>query len=294
MLKERLTENGIFNKPSSIFNCDECGFPLNLKCLKVVDRTESKNPCHITGGDKSQVTVLACASASGYAIPPFVIFDRMKLNPKLHEGEVPGTLYGLSHSGWMNREFCYYWFLRHFLEYAPPFRPLILLLDGHSSHYCPETIKLPAERKVILVALPPHTTHITQPLDRGCFAPLKVAWRQACHEFVVKNPGRVVTRFEFSQSFSKSWHKAMTMPNIISSFKVTGVCPFDRSVIQAPGMKGKEFSSFKPESLAQRSGLAYIPLYSPARASSLKGSTPSKFQNVHPSRGFQQSPLNFS
>jgi len=86
----------------------------------------------------------------------------------------------------------------------------------------------------------------------------------------------------------------MTMPNIISSFKVTGVCPFDQSVIQAPGMKGKEFSSFKPESLAQRSGLAYIPLYSPAFASSLKGSTPSKFQNVHPSRAFQQSPLNFS
>ena len=106
MLKEGLTENGIFNKPSSIFNCDECGFPLNLKCLKVVDRTESKNPCHITGGDKSQVTVLACASASGYAIPPFVIFDRMKLNPKLHE-EVLGTLDGLSHSGWMNRDFFY-------------------------------------------------------------------------------------------------------------------------------------------------------------------------------------------
>lgn len=134
MLDEGLTENGIF-KPSSIFNCDECGFPLNLKCLKVVDKTESKNPCHITGGDKSQVTVLACASASGYAIPLFVIFD--KLNPKLHE--VPGTLYGLSHSGWMNRDLFYYWFLHHFLEYAPPFLPLILLLDGHSSHYCPET-----------------------------------------------------------------------------------------------------------------------------------------------------------
>lgn len=85
MLNEGLTENGIFNKPSSIFKVDKCGFPLNPKCLKVVDKTESKNPCHITGSDKSLVTVLACASASGYAIPPFVIFDRMKLNPKLHE-----------------------------------------------------------------------------------------------------------------------------------------------------------------------------------------------------------------
>ena len=130
-------------------------------------------PSYITSGDKAQVTVLGCAS--GYAIPPFVVFDRMTLNPKMHEGEVPGALYGLCHSGWMNKEFFNYWFLHHFLEYSP-IRPLILLLDGHSSHYCPETIKLAAEKRIILFALPPHTTHITQPLDRGCFAPLKVAW----------------------------------------------------------------------------------------------------------------------
>ena len=266
MLEEYLRENGIFNKSSNIFNCDECGFPLNPKCLKVVDKIGAKNPSYITSGDKAQVTVLACASASGYAIPPFVVFDRMTLNPKMHEGEVPGTLYGLCHSGWMNREFFNYWFLHLFLEYAPPIRPLILLLDGHSSHYCPETIKLAAEKRIILFALPPHTTHITQPLDRGCFAPLKVAWRDVCHEFCVKNPGRVVTRFDFCQLFSKSWHKAMTMSNVISSFKVTGICPFDRTVIEVPDTKENEYSCFKPESVVQRYGLAYIPLYSPGHS----------------------------
>ena len=232
----------------------------------MVDKIGAKNPSYITSGDKAQVTVLACASASGYAIPPFVVFDRMTLNPKMHEGEVPGTLYGLCHSGWMNREFFNYWFLHHFLEYAPPIRPLILLLDGHSSHYCPETIKLAAEKRIILFALPPHTTHITQPLDRGCFVPLKVAWRDVCHEFCVKNSGRVITRFDFCQLFSKSWHKAMTMSNVISSFKVTGICPFDRTVIEVPDTKENEYSCFKPESVVQRYGLAYIPLYSPGHS----------------------------
>ena len=137
--------------------------PLNPKCLKVVDRVGTKNPSYITGGDKAQLTILASTSAAGYALPPFVIFDRMKLTPKHCEGEVPGTLYGLSHNGWMNQELFQYWFLHHFLEYAPTSRPVILLLDGHSSHYCPETIKLAAEEKVILFALPPNTTHITQP-----------------------------------------------------------------------------------------------------------------------------------
>ena len=265
MLEECLQQNNILNKPGSIFNCDETGIPLNPTCLKVVDEVGSKNPSFITSGNRSQLTVLACTSAVGYAIPPFVIFDRKTLNPKLTEGEVPGTLYGLSHNGWMNSELFFCWFLEHFLQYAPKTRPLMLLLDGHSSHYYPSTIKLAAENGVIMFALPPHTTHITQPLDRACFAPLKVAWRQICHDLCAKNPGKTVTRYEFSHLFAKAWYKAMTAPNIIASFKATGICPLDRSVVQVPGMEEEVYTSFKPESLVQRTGLAYIPLYSPSK-----------------------------
>ena len=127
-----------------IFNCDETGLPLNPKCSKVVDRVGAKNPNYVSGGDKSQVTVLACCSAAGYVIPPYVIFDRQSLNQGMTSGEVPGTLYGLSTSGWITGELFYHWFLNYFLQYAPPSRPLLLLLDGHSSHYDPDTIKLAA------------------------------------------------------------------------------------------------------------------------------------------------------
>lgn len=161
MLEECLTQNGILDKPGQIFNCDETGLPLNPKCARVVGETGSKNPSFIARADKSQLTVLACAYAAGYAIPSFVIFDRKSLNPKMTEGEVPGTLYGLSPNGWINMELFHHWFLRHFLEYAPSTRPLILLLDGHSSHYCPATIKMAAKYHIILFALPPHTTHCT-------------------------------------------------------------------------------------------------------------------------------------
>ena len=77
---------------------------LNPKCPKVLDEKGCKNPSYLTGGDKSQLTVLACTSAAGYAIPPFIVFDRKSLNPKVPHGEVPGTLYGLSRNGWINRE----------------------------------------------------------------------------------------------------------------------------------------------------------------------------------------------
>ena len=70
-------------------------------------------------------------------------------------------------------------------------------MDGHSAHYCPRVIRAAAKEKVILYTLPSNTTHITQPLDKGCFGLLKTYWRQICHEFYIKHPGQVITVFNF-------------------------------------------------------------------------------------------------
>ena len=168
--------------------------PLDPKPPKVVVGRGS-NACSLGSGDKSQVTIVGCVSAAGFCIPPMVIWDRKTLAPELTVGEIPGTIYGLSSSGWMDQELFGVWFSNHFLRYAPAARPLLLLLHGHSSHYCPDTIRLAAHEQVILFALPPNTTHLSQPLDKGCFGPLKVAWRQVCHQYVTENPGRTVTVF---------------------------------------------------------------------------------------------------
>lgn len=85
------------------------------------------------------------------------------------------------------------WFDRHFLRYAPATRPILLFLDGHSSHFCPEALKLAQQEEIIMLALPPNTTHLTQPLDKGVFGPLKLQWRQVIHDFRVCHPGQVVT-----------------------------------------------------------------------------------------------------
>ena len=157
--------------------------PLDPKSVKCIFKQGEKHPFGLTSGDKAQITVVGCVSAAGYCIPPMVIWDRKQLSIELTEGEVPGTFYGLSDNGWMDQELFDGWLCSHFLRYAPPARPLLLLLDGHSSHYSPSTIRSAAKEQVIVFTLPPHTTHLSQPLDRGCFAPLKVAWRQVCHQY---------------------------------------------------------------------------------------------------------------
>ena len=262
MLEDTLKENGIFNNPMRIYNCDETGMPLNPKGVKVVAKTGCKNVSSISGDTKTQITVLACTCATGIALPPLVIFDRKTLNPEMTVGEIPGTLYGLSKTGWINRELFFQWFYRHFLVYCPPIRPLLLLMDGHSSHYCPDVITAAAQEKVILFTLPPHTTHLAQPLDVGCFSPLKSCWKQVCHNFYKRNPGRVVSRYDFSHLFSEAWMLAMSQKNIRAGFSATGVYPFNPRKVQDQICKENP-SAFHPESLPHRTGLAYIPLYSP-------------------------------
>ena len=73
--------------------------PLVHKPSKVVSHVQQRHPYAVTSGYKSQITVLVCASASGYTIPPMVVFDRKHLQVEMTAGEVPGTFYGLSDSG---------------------------------------------------------------------------------------------------------------------------------------------------------------------------------------------------
>ena len=160
-----------------------------------------------------------------------VIWDRKTLHPDMTRDEVPGTFYGLTSNGWMDMDLLENWLSLHFLRYAPPVRPLLLLMDGHSSHCSPTAVHFAAEHEIILLTLPPNTTHVTQPLDKGCFGPLKAAWRDVCQGYITKNRGKVVTRMSFSPLFSAAWKKSMTMHNILSAFKVTGSYPVDRDKV---------------------------------------------------------------
>ncbi len=99
-----LIENDLTDKPSQIFNTDETGLPLDPASLKVVVPSGYKHSQAVSTGDKPQVTVLAWCNAAGYTIPPLVIFDRETLKPEMTVGEVPGTMYGLSSSGWIHTE----------------------------------------------------------------------------------------------------------------------------------------------------------------------------------------------
>ena len=97
-------------------------------------------------------------------IPPLVVYKHKNLVKALLQGEIEGTMLRLSPSGWMDGEIFADCLERHFLLYAPASRPLLLLLDGHSSHCMADVVHMAASKGVILFCLQPNTTHATQPL----------------------------------------------------------------------------------------------------------------------------------
>ena len=83
LLEDTLKANGLRQSPGQIFNSDEVGMPLVHKPPKVVSHVGQKHPYAVTSGNKAQITILACASASGYSIPLMTVFDRKQLQPEM-------------------------------------------------------------------------------------------------------------------------------------------------------------------------------------------------------------------
>ena len=276
LLEDTKKDNQLLNAPHLIFNCDETGMPLCSRPGKRVGVKGSKHIRICNSGLKTNITVLACTSAGGYVMPPFIIYQRKNLVESLIQGEIPGTMYGMnSNSGWMDGELFQQWFEQHFLRYAPATRPLLLLLDGHASHYSPSFIREAAGSGVIVFCLPPHTTHMCQPLDSACFSVLKKEWDRSCDTYMAHHPGKFVTIYQFSSIFAEAWQNAMTSKTVKASFKATGVYPFNRYAIDIPGEVNDKPIVTPTEKLAKRKGIKYIPFYtSPGLEKEIRSPSP--------------------
>ena len=164
LLKEVYDELNLNDHPECIYNMDETGMPLEPRPPKIVAKKGAKKIRYRTSGQKAQITVIGCGNAVGQAQPPFTIYAAKQLNELWTRDSIAGSRYAVSDKGWIDQELFFFWFKEHFLTHAVNRRPLLLLLDGHSSHFEPATIKFAKENNVAVFCLPPHTTHECQPL----------------------------------------------------------------------------------------------------------------------------------
>ena len=85
--------------------------------------------------------------------------------------------------------------------------PVVLLMDGHSSHYSLQMIEYARSVGVILYCLPPHMTHVLQPFDVGVFGPAKTHWKSLLQEHKQQTKAGRVDKSTFPHLIAKLWKK---------------------------------------------------------------------------------------
>jgi hypothetical protein len=78
------------------------------------------------------------------------------------------------------------------------------------------------DNKIITLCIPPHTSHLLQPLDVGCYSPLKVVYG---HE--VTELARHVDKLEFMWIYRRIRLTALSESNVRAGFQATGLIPFN-------------------------------------------------------------------
>ena len=99
-----------------------------------------------------------------------------------------------SNTGWTNDTLAFNWLEKVFLTSTVPSTPnqrRLLIVDGHDSHVKAGFIACCIQNKIDLMVLPAHSSHITQPLDVGIFAPLKAAMAWQADRWTSLHLGRV-------------------------------------------------------------------------------------------------------
>lgn len=102
--------------------------------------------------------------------------------------------------------------------------------DGHLGHVSLHLIEWARENNIILFVLPPHTSHILQPMDLGCFGPFETIYQQEVHKFI--RSGRNITRYDVCNLACKAYEKALSPSNVRSAFKKSSIFPNNPNAVE--------------------------------------------------------------
>jgi hypothetical protein len=191
-------------------------------------------PKAIQPGNCEWVTLIAAINAAGWAVPPFLIFaGQYHLSAWYEEADIPRDwAIAVSDNGWTNNELGVAW-LKHFDAHTKT-RVIgtrrLLILDGYESHQSLEFQELCKENNIYTLCMPPHSSHLLQPLDVGCFSPLKRAYSREV-ESLIRHHINHITKLEFLPAFKTAYDRSFTSANICSAFQGAGLVPLQPDAV---------------------------------------------------------------
>ncbi|KAF4456192.1 hypothetical protein F53441_1609 [Fusarium austroafricanum] len=215
-----------------IWNFDETGFMMGLIMagMAVTGSERQGRPKSVQPGNWEWITVIQAINAEGWAIPPFIIAaGQYHLATWYRESNLPDDwAMATSPNGWTDNEIGLEW-LKHF-DRSTSARSVghyrLLILDGHESHHSLDFEKYCQANKVVTLCMPPHSSHLLQPLDVGYFSLLKKAYGQEI-EHLIRCHVSHVSKAGFFPAFYAAFQATMTEKNIKAAFRGAGLVHLD-------------------------------------------------------------------
>jgi hypothetical protein len=218
-----------------IFNFDEAGFMMGkITPRLVVTGSERRGrPKAIQPGNREWVTVIQGVNATGWTIPPFLILAGKYHLSAWYEEDLPRHwAIAITHNGWTNNQVGVDW-LKHFVAHTKDKKVgarQLLIFDGHESHHSLEFQELCKENNIFTLCMPPHSSHLLQPLDVGCFALLKKAYGNQIN-LLIRHHITHIVKVIFLSAFKAAFEQAFTKTSICSAFRGAGLVPLQPEAV---------------------------------------------------------------
>lgn len=225
----------------NIFNYDETNFSDDPGRKKVIAKRKSKYVERVMNWSKSATSVMFAVNASGFVLPPYVVYKAKHLYTSWTEGGPTGTRYNRSKSGWFDSVTFLDWLQTVIIPHLRKLDgPKFLIGDNLSTHISLEAIQLCETYNIKFIFLPSNSTHLLQPLDVATYAPLKRQWRSILNEWKTKEgqSETCVSKHIFPKLLKRLCEELKdSMPkNVISGFRKCGIAPlsFDQMISRFP------------------------------------------------------------
>ncbi|KAK1839747.1 transposase [Colletotrichum chrysophilum] len=219
-------------KPANRYNMDETGILEGQGDNGLVlGRVSTKSVRKKQPGSRAWVSIIECISAEGIAIYPLVIYKGKTVQQQwfpLDLTPYDGWEFTATKNGWTTDETAVEWLKRVFIPQTTPSKSdeaRLLILDGHGSHTTTEFMWQCYINNIYLLFLPPHTSHVLQPLDQSVFSPVKSAYRKQLGYLTQWNDSTIIGKRNFISCYQKARLAGLTVDNIKSGWKWTGLWP---------------------------------------------------------------------
>jgi hypothetical protein len=218
-----------------MWNMDETGVALGVCTNSQVLASSSKKKAYIKSPeDREWVSIIEVISATGVKLQCLVIFKGKHLQSTWFPAQdTPDWLYTTSENGWTSNQIGYEWLQRIFLPATTPRQGQwrLLILDGHGSHIPVDFMWSCRQNKVWLLYLPPHASHILQPLDLAPFSVVKSKYRNEIRALSALDDAAPIKKERFVTSYNKAREEGLSERVIRAGWKAAGLCPYNPDLV---------------------------------------------------------------